>query len=131
IWQLRLVRGLSVNTLLNMRTPARCGRRCFMAVLALALGAISAPSGSVLAADKGQDKSQSNDKIVVTGASGELAGEAIRALLVRGGKLGDLVLVPRTPEKLSSFSSNGAAVRLADFDKPEPLDAAFAGGRSL
>jgi NAD(P)H dehydrogenase (quinone) len=102
-----------------------------MAVLALLLGAITAPSASVLAADKGQDKSQSNDKIVVTGASGELAGEAIRALLVRGVKLVDLVLVTRTPEKLSSFSSNGAAVRLGDFDKPETLDAAFAGGRSL
>jgi NAD(P)H dehydrogenase (quinone) len=102
-----------------------------MAVLALLLGAISAPSASVLAADKGADKSQSNDKIVVTGASGELAGEAIRALLLRGVKLVDLVLVTRTPEKLSSFSSNGAAVRLGDFDKPETLEPAFAGGRSL
>src|SRR3954468_17299488 len=79
IRQLRLVRGLSVNTLLISCAPARRSRRCFMAVLALALGAITAPSGSVLAAQK----EQGGDKIVISGASGELAGEAIRALLLR------------------------------------------------
>jgi len=98
-----------------------------MAVLALALGAITAPFGSVLAAQK----EQGGDKIVISGASGELAGEVIRALLLRGVKLADLVLVTRTPEKLSSFSTNGAAVRLGDFDKPETLEPAFAGGREL
>jgi NAD(P)H dehydrogenase (quinone) len=97
-----------------------------MAVLALALGAITAPFGSVLAAQKEQA-----DKIVISGASGELAGDTIRALLLRGVKLADLVLVTRTPEKLSSFSTNGAAVRLGDFDKPETLEPAFAGGRVL
>lgn len=97
-----------------------------MAVLALALGAITAPFGSVLAAEK-----SGNDKIVISGASGQLAGETIRALLLRGIKLVDLVLVTRTPDKLSSFSANGAAVRFGDFDKPETLEAAFAGGRQL
>ena len=114
-------------TLLNSCAPARCSRRCFVAVLALALGAITAPFGSVLAAQK----EQGGDKIVISGASGELAGDAIRALLLRGVKLADLVLVTRTPEKLSSFATNGAAVRLGDFDKPETLEAAFAGGREL
>jgi NAD(P)H dehydrogenase (quinone) len=116
-----------VNTLLNPRTPARRSRRCFMAVLALALGAMTAPFGSVLAAEK----AEGGDKIVISGASGGLAGETIRALLLRGVKLADLVLVTRTPEKLASFSSNGAAVRLGDFDKPETLESAFAGGRAL
>jgi NAD(P)H dehydrogenase (quinone) len=115
-----------VNTSSNPRAPARRSRRCFMAVLALALGAISAPFGSVFAAEK-----EAGDKIVVSGASGALAGEALRALLIRGVKLVDLVLVTRTPEKLSSFSTNGAAVRFGDFDKPETLAAAFAGGREL
>ena len=98
-----------------------------MAVLALALGATTAPFDSARAAQKEQD----GDKIVISGASGGLAGETIRALLMRGVKLADLVLVTRTPEKLSSFSTNGASVRLGDFDKPETLEPAFAGGRQL
>jgi NAD(P)H dehydrogenase (quinone) len=97
-----------------------------MAVLALALGAMTAPFGSVFAAEK-----EGGDKIVISGASGELASETIHALLLRGVKLVNLVLVTRTPEKLSSFSTNGAAVRLGDFDKPETLESAFAGGREL
>jgi NAD(P)H dehydrogenase (quinone) len=120
-----LVEGLSVNPLPNLRAPARRSRRCFLAVLALALVAVAAPFGSVLASEEG------GDKIVVSGASGTFAGEVIRALLLRGVKLVDLVLVTRTPEKLSSFSTNGAAVRLGDFDRPETLGAAFAGGREL
>jgi NAD(P)H dehydrogenase (quinone) len=113
-----------VKPLPNPCAPAR--RRCLVTVLALALGALTAPFGSVFAAEK-----QAADKIVISGASGELAGETIRALLLRGVKLADLVLVTRTPEKLSSFSSNGAAVRFGDFDKPETLEPAFAGGREL
>jgi NAD(P)H dehydrogenase (quinone) len=115
-----------VKPLPNPRAQARCRRRCFVAVLALALGAATAPFGSALAAQKEQ-----GDKIVVSGASGKLARDAIVALLERGVKLVDLVLVTRTPENLTSFSSNGAAVRLGDFDRPETLDAAFAGGRQL
>ena len=116
-----------MNTLPNPRPPVRRTRRCFMAVLALALGAVTAPSGGALAAQK----TEARDKIVITGASGQLAGETIHALLERGVKLDHLVLVTRTPEKLASYSTNGAAVRLGDFDKPETLDAAFAGGRYL
>jgi NAD(P)H dehydrogenase (quinone) len=122
--------GLGVKPLPISSASARCGRRCFLAALALALGAISAPFGSAVAAAK-PDKEQAADKIVISGASGGLAGETIRALLERGVKLVDLVLVTRTPEKLSSFSANGAAVRVGDFDKPETLEAAFAGGRHL
>lgn len=116
-----------MNPLPNLLAPARRSRRCFMAVLALVLGAVAAPFDSAHASQQEED----GDKIVVSGASGELAGEAIRALLLRGVKLADLVLVTRTPEKLTSFSSNGAAVRLGDFDRPETLEPAFAGGREL
>ena len=86
-----------------------------------------APFGGALAAQK----NTGGDKIIISGASGGLAGEAIQALLERGVKLADLVLVTRTPEKLSSYEANGAVVRLGDFDKPSTLDAAFAGGRQL
>jgi NAD(P)H dehydrogenase (quinone) len=86
-----------------------------------------APFGSALAAKK----ADGGDKIVISGASGGLAGEIIQALLGRGVKLTDLVLVTRTPEKLSSYAANGATVRAGDFNKPETLEAAFAGGRQL
>ena len=115
-----------MNPLPNPRAPVRRSRRRLLAVLALVLAVAAAPLGTALAAQKEQ-----GDKIVISGASGALAGEAIRALLLRGVKLVDLVLVTRTPEKLASFSTNGAAVRLGDFDKPETLEAAFAGGRQL
>ena len=110
----------------NPRAPRGRSRRHFVAALALFLGALSAPFGSALAAE-----TQANDKIVISGASGKLASDAIRALLLRGVKLADLVLVTRTPENLASFSTHGAAVRVGDFDKPETLEPAFAGGREL
>ncbi len=49
----------------------------------------------------------------------------------RGVPLDQLILVTRTPDKLSSFAANGAEVRQGDFEKPETLDKAFAGGRDL
>ncbi len=70
-------------------------------------------------------------KIVVSGASGRLAGDTISALMGRGIKLDQLILVTRTPDKLSSFAANGAEVRPGDFEKPDTLDKAFAGGRDL
>jgi NAD(P)H dehydrogenase (quinone) len=114
-----------VNTL-----PLPSGRRrhCFMAVLTFALSAAIAPFGGALAAE---DDNEGNDAIVVSGASGGLAGEAIQALLRRGVGLERLVLVTRTPEKLSAYASNGAQVRPGDFSKPETLDAAFKGGTQL
>ncbi len=96
-------------------------------MLALALWAAAAPFSGALAAQK----SERNDTIVVSGASGGLAGETITALLGRGVQLHDLVLVTRTPQKLASYAAKGAAVRAGDFSKPETLEAAFAGGRQL
>jgi NAD(P)H dehydrogenase (quinone) len=100
-----------------------------MAVLVLAVGAAMAPIGSVLAASKKDDSAA--DKIVISGASGGLAGETIDALLARGVPLENLILVTRTPEKLASFAQHGATVRAGDFNKPDTLPAAFAGGRQL
>jgi NAD(P)H dehydrogenase (quinone) len=67
-------------------------------------------------------------KIIVTGASGGLAGETIEALLARGVKPADLILVTRSPEKLADLAKRGATVRKGDFDEPAGLPAAFAGG---
>jgi NAD(P)H dehydrogenase (quinone) len=103
-------------------------RRCFMLVLVLAIGAAFAPLPSAAAADP---KNEPADKIVISGGSGGLAGETIDALLGRGVPIEKLILVTRTPEKLSSFAERGAEVRVGDFSKPESLPAAFAGGRQL
>lgn len=104
-------------------------RRCLIAVLALAAGAAMAPIGSALAAQKSDDSA--SDKIIISGASGGLAGETISALLDRGVPFTRLILVTRTPEKVSSYAERGAEVRAGDFNKPQSLPAAFAGGRQL
>jgi hypothetical protein len=107
--------------------PLPVSRRRFLAVVVLACGGLAAASGSVRA----EEESQATDKIVVSGASGGLAGEALQELIGRGVPLTDLILVTRTPEKLSSFATNGSEVREGDFSKPETLDSAFAGGKKL
>jgi NAD(P)H dehydrogenase (quinone) len=83
------------------------------------------------AQDKSARDRKGADAIIVTGASGALASEAIQALIVRGVSPGQLILVTRTPERLSSLAANGAQVRAGDFTKPETLQAAFAGGRDM
>jgi NAD(P)H dehydrogenase (quinone) len=98
-----------------------------MAVLVLAAVAALAPLSSAIAADK----KAANDLIVISGASGGLAGETIEELLARGVPVEKLILVTRTPEKLSALAERGAVVRAGDFNKPESLPAAFAGGRQL
>jgi NAD(P)H dehydrogenase (quinone) len=99
-----------------------------MLVLVLAVGAAFAPLRSAHAASK---KNEAADKIVISGASGGLAGETIDALLERGVSVDKLILVTRTPEKLASLATRGATVRTGDFNKPDTLPAAFAGGRQL
>lgn len=93
----------------------------------LAVAAV-APLQNGFAADK---KEAPADQIVVSGASGGLAGETISELLTRGVPFNRLILVTRTPEKLASFAERGAEVRAGDFSKPETLSTAFAGGRQL
>ena len=99
-----------------------------MAMLLIAVGAALTSSESAHAADK---KDAPADKVIVSGASGGLAGEAISELLARGVPFNQLILVTRTPEKLASFVDRGAEVRFGDFTKPETLPTAFAGGRQL
>lgn len=70
-------------------------------------------------------------KIIISGAAGRLGGEVVDVLLERGLSATDLILVSRTPEKLAAFAKRGASVRFGDFDKPESLDFAFAGGERL
>jgi NAD(P)H dehydrogenase (quinone) len=70
-------------------------------------------------------------RIIVGGASGGLGGETIEALLARGVKPSDLILVTRTPPVLAKYRDLGASVRKGDYNDPASLPAAFAGGDRL
>jgi NAD(P)H dehydrogenase (quinone) len=76
-------------------------------------------------------RGRSTDKIIISGASGQLGGLVIKELLARGVPANQLILVSRTPEKLDEYRKLGAATRFADFAQPGSLAAAFAGGNRL
>jgi len=78
----------------------------------------------------GQDM-RSQEKIIISGASGKLGGLAVEELLHRGVDPHNLILVSRTPEKLARYADMGASVRFGDFMKPESLPAAYAGGSRM
>jgi NAD(P)H dehydrogenase (quinone) len=65
--------------------------------------------------------------IIVTGASGAFGSAAARLLLDKVGPSG-LILTTRKPAQLAEFAARGVSVRAADFDRPETLASAFAGG---
>jgi NAD(P)H dehydrogenase (quinone) len=72
-----------------------------------------------------------DDRIVISGASGQLGELVVRELLARGFPARNLILVSRTPEKLAEFRELGATTRFGDFSKPESLPAAYAGGNKM
>jgi NAD(P)H dehydrogenase (quinone) len=65
--------------------------------------------------------------IIVTGASGQLGGLVAEELLERA-PASELVFVTRHPDALEHLAERGATVRRGDFDEPEALAEAFAGG---
>jgi len=69
-------------------------------------------------------------KYLVTGASGQLGGLVIDALLARvpAGEIGALV---RRPEAAAPLEAKGVSVRIASYDDPAALEAAFAGVERL
>jgi NAD(P)H dehydrogenase (quinone) len=98
-----------------------------LSIACLAFGAmlISATGKSAEADGK------SPQKIIVSGASGQLGELVVKELLARGIPASELILVSRTPEKLDEFKKLGATTRSGDFAKPESLPAAFAGGTKM
>jgi NAD(P)H dehydrogenase (quinone) len=68
--------------------------------------------------------------IVITGASGQL-GRLTAELVLDRVPASEVILTTRRPETLSDFAERGATVRQADFDRPERLAEAFAGGERL
>lgn len=73
------------------------------------------------------------DKIIVSGASGQLGSLVIDELLERNVAPENLILVSRTPNTahLQSYAARGASVRFGDFTDPESLDEAYRGGTRL
>ena len=63
---------------------------------------------------------QAQDKIIVSGASGQLGSLVIDELLARNVAPENLILVSRTPttDHLKAYAARGASVRFGDFAQP-------------
>jgi NAD(P)H dehydrogenase (quinone) len=79
----------------------------------------------------GAHAAPSEDKIIISGASGQLGRLTIEALLAHGVPAKNLILVSRTPDRLSEYVQQGASARFGDFNQPDSLPAAFAGGTRM
>lgn len=65
--------------------------------------------------------------IVITGATGQLGGLVIRALLERGAPASSLVAAVRQPARAADLAALGVQVREADYDRPDTWRAALQG----
>lgn len=65
--------------------------------------------------------------IAVTGATGKFGRHAIESLLDRGVPADQIVAIGRDQAKLDQLRDLGVTLRVADYDDPESLRAAFAG----
>lgn len=114
-----------------MRSMASCG---FATAIALLLAVIvwlgQEPAVAAQSAVRSKE-SPVSDRIIVSGASGQLGRLVVKDLLARGVPAKNLILVSRTPEALQEFAKLGASTRFGDFSKPESLPAAFAGGTKM
>ena len=71
------------------------------------------------------------DRIIVSGASGNLGELTVHALLDLGVPASRLILVSRTPDELAQFAEMGASTRYGDFTDAQSLPAAYAGGKRM
>lgn len=65
-------------------------------------------------------------KMLITGATGKLGTKVVETLL-KSIPASQLAVSVRNPEKAEGLRAQGVDVRQGDFDRPETLDAAFAG----
>jgi NAD(P)H dehydrogenase (quinone) len=70
-------------------------------------------------------------KLLVTGASGNLGRLVLDALLARGVSAGDIIATTRDPSKLSAYAARGIDMRTADFDDAASITRAFDGADRL
>jgi len=73
------------------------------------------------------------DKIVISGASGQLGSLVIDELIARDVAPENLILVSRTPntDHLQAYAARGASVRFGDFNQAESLAEAYRGGTRM
>ena len=90
-----------------------------------------AAAGVLLSATATSAMAAGNDRVIISGASGQLGGQAVKDLLAKGVPAKNLILVSRTPEALAPYAKLGAVTRFGDFGKPESLGPAFAGGTRM
>ncbi len=76
----------------------------------------------------GSASAGAGERIIVSGASGQLGGIVVERLLELGVHPERLILVSRTPEGLAHYAAMGASTRYGDFGEPESLPAAYEGG---
>jgi len=69
-------------------------------------------------------------RIVITGASGHY-GRGLTDRLIAAGRGGDLILITRKPDTLAHRKAQGCTIRYGDFDQPDTLASAMAGGEKL
>jgi NAD(P)H dehydrogenase (quinone) len=69
--------------------------------------------------------------IVVTGATGQLGRLTVDSLLERGVPAADIRALGRSAERLAPLAALGVQTVVIDFEQPETLDDAFAGGDAL
>jgi NAD(P)H dehydrogenase (quinone) len=94
--------------------------------VAALVSAASLPGAGALAQPAG-----GGEKIIVSGASGNLGALTVKELLARGVPASRLILVSRTPDEQKEYADLGASVRFGDFTEPESLAAAYAGGTRM
>lgn len=70
-----------------------------------------------------------SEKLLVTGASGQMGRRVLELLLA--AKAETIIAVTRTPEKLNDFAEKGIIVRYGNFDEPSSLAQAFQGADRL
>src|SRR5690606_1214515 len=71
------------------------------------------------------------EKIIVSGASGQVGGLVVEALLARDVPASNLILVSRSPDELAAYAEMGASTRFGDFTRPDSLASAYEGGDRL
>jgi NAD(P)H dehydrogenase (quinone) len=86
--------------------------------------------GGTLSRPSDKDQGLSDMAIIVTGATGAF-GLAAAKLLLEKIPASELILTTRKPEQLAKFAALGVSVRKADFDYPDTLGPAFAGGTKM
>lgn len=69
-------------------------------------------------------------KLIVAGASGQFGRATVEGLLERVPAQ-DLILLTRSPAKLADFAARGCQVRQGDYDDPQSMREAFAGGDKM